>query len=240
MADKQLGLPKQQSWVWNLTQLDWWIGLLFMIGAAFFALGCVLYLGGVTHEFTMDAVFFTGSIFFTGAAYCQFHQAINAEPARRRWLDWQPRSITYWATLSQFIGTLLFNMNTFDAFFDLGWITRDVLVWGPDIFGSVLFQISGGLAMYEICRRWWCWDFHSLAWWINFINFLGCVAFLMSAVLVFVAPHPTSDLLATWSTVFTLIGACCFFIGAFLMWPEVALKQAKLSSRGCCRMALSR
>ena len=57
------------------------------------------------------------------------------------------------------------------------------------------------------------------------INFTGCVAFLISAFLAFVRPNPIFENLATWSTVFTLIGAVCFFVGAYLMWPEMAAEE---------------
>lgn len=193
---------------WQPDQLEWWIAVLFMIGAALFALGCVLYLVGVEHELILDSVFFIGSLFFTTAAYCQLCQSRNAN------------RIVYWSALSQFIGTLMFNMNTFDAFFNLGWIEQDLLVWVPNIVGSVLFQISGALAMFDICKKVWCWNFHSAEWRMGFINFLGCVAFLISALLAFVIPSAISGLLAIWATIFTLIGACCFFVGAFLMWYD--------------------
>lgn len=194
-------------WVWEPTQLNWWIATLFMVGSALFALGCVLYLGAFEHEFLLDSVFFSGSLFFTAAAYCQFHLAFSGS------------KVSYWSALSQFIGTLMFNANTFDAFFNLGWIERDVLVWTPNIIGSTLFLISGSLAMRDICKHWWCWNFQNIDWWISVINFLGCVAFLISAVLSFVMPLHVSPINAIWATLFTLLGACCFFIGAFLMWP---------------------
>ena len=205
MADKAMSF-----WVWQPRQGIWWVATLFMTGAALFALGCLLYLGGVTHEFTIDAVFFTGSIFFTLAAFCQLYLT----PAENK--------LAYWSALTQFIGTLLFNMNTFDAFFDMGWIEQDLLIWTPNIFGSILFQISGTLAMRELCKRGWCWNIRSLGWWIGAINFVGCLAFLASAVLSFVVPSPVSDLHAVLATVFTLFGAVCFFVGAYLMWPEMS------------------
>lgn len=208
MADRSCRL-----WLWEPKLLNWWVAPLFMIGAALFALGCLLYLGDTKHELLLDSVFFAGSLFFTCAAYCQFHQALSAN------------KIAFWSALSQFAGTLMFNMNTFDAFFNLGWIEQDLLVWTPNMLGSILFQISGSLAMFDICKRGWCWHFHSIEWWIGFVNFIGCVAFLISAVLAFVIPSPISTLMAIWATAFTLIGACCFFIGAFLMWPEMASRK---------------
>lgn len=216
MVDERFRLwARGRLWVWQPKKLNWWIATLFMIGAALFALGCALYLGGFEHEIILDSVFFTGSLFFTSAAYCQFHQSISAS------------RIAFWAALSQFIGTLMFNMNTFDAFFDLDWIEQDFLVWAPNITGSILFQISGSLALWEIWGRGR--RFHDINWWINFINFIGCVAFLVSAVLSFVVASPVSDLRVIWATVFTLTGAGCFFIGAFLMWPEMTLDKEEKS-----------
>lgn len=208
MADKSYRL-----WVWEPKQLTWWIATLFMIGSALFALGCVLYLGAIEHELILDSVFFAGSLFFTSAAYCQFHQSFHASKT------------VFYSALSQFIGTLMFNMNTLDAFFNLGWIEQELLVWTPNILGSILFQISGSLVMKDLCNRWWCWNIQSIGWWIGVINFLGCVAFLISAALSFVMPVPTPPIFAVWATVLTLFGACCFFIGALLMWPEMSVRS---------------
>ena len=208
MADKPY-----RFWVWEPKRLTWWIATLFMIGSALFAVGCVLYLGAVEHELILDSIFFAGSIFFTSAAYCQFHQTINAN------------KVVFYSSLSQLIGTLMFNINTFDAFFNLGWIEQDLLVWTPNIIGSVMFQISGCLAMKDLCKRWWCWNIQSVEWWIGVINFSGCVAFLISAALSFAMPALISPIFAIWAVVFTLFGACCFFLGAFLMWLMIAASQ---------------
>lgn len=39
------------------------------------------------------------------------------------------------------------------------------------------------------------------------------------------SPDRAFDILATWATTFTLIGAVCFLVGAYLMWPEMAAKE---------------
>ncbi len=188
----------------------WWVATLFMIGASLFALGCVMALRGVTSGFTTQSVFFLGSIFFTSAAYCELRLTSLANP------------VDHASALSQFIGTLLFNANTFDGFFDLDWIASDSLIWTPNIFGSIMFLISAALVMLDICKRWWSWNFRSLVWWNAVINYAGCVAFMISAVLSFVLPAPLSGLYATLATVFTLIGAMCFLVGAYMMWPEMS------------------
>lgn len=209
--------------LWQPTKLNWWVATLFMIGAFHFALGCALFLSSFTHVYTLDTVFFIGSLFFTSAAFCQLYQETNTDrPKYRFWQLWRPDRIDYLAALTQFIGTLFFNANTFDAYFELNWIENELLVWTPNFLGSVLFQVSGTLAMFGVCKRWWCWDIRSLDWWINAINFTGCVAFLISAVLSFVPPPPEMENFAGPATVFTLIGACCFFWGALLMWPANA------------------
>jgi hypothetical protein len=41
----------------------------------------------------------------------------------------------------------------------------------------------------------------------------------------FVRPNPIFDNLATWATIFTLIGAVCFLVGAYLMWPEMGAEE---------------
>ena len=200
-------------WAWAPQQLGWWIAVLFMIGASLFALGSALFLAKLSHAFLLASIFFTGSLFFTSAAFCQFQQARNTSRT------------AFWSPFSQLIGTLMFNMNTFDAFFDFGWFAQDLLVWTPDILGSILFQISGSLALIEICKRWWCWNIRQLTWWIGAINFAGCVAFLVSAILAFTPPAPTNALIINWATTFTLIGAICFFAGAFLIWSTLDRKS---------------
>lgn len=223
-------MAEDRRWlIWKPREPDWWIATLFMIGAAHFALGSMLYLGGFTHEYTLDSAFFLGSLFFTSAAFFQLHQAAKAknsgDSTPKGWPLWRPESIGYWSALSQFIGTLFFNANTFDAFFDLNWFENEILVWTPNILGSILFQVSGTLAMYNICKRWWCWNFRSKNWWINAINFAGCIAFLISAVLAYVPPLPGSESHAMEATAFTLIGACCFFVGTYLMWSQLASRK---------------
>lgn len=196
--------------VWQPHNGLWWVATFFMIGSALFGLGCVLYLGGVTHEFTINSIFLAGSIFFTKAAFFEFYHT----PAGNR--------VAYWSALSQFIGTLFFNANTFDSFFNFGWFGQEILIWSPNILGSILFLISGSLVMLDVCKCWWCWNFKSLEWWNGAINFAGCVGFLISAVLSFVLPSSASGLNETMATMFTLFGAVCFFVGAYLMWPEMS------------------
>lgn len=213
--------------VWAPSRLNWWIGLLFMIGSMGFILGSLVFLSGSTNYFLMNCFFFGGSIFFTSAGYSQYNQAINAgapKGSKRIWFAFQPWRIDYWITFTQFVGTVFFNFNTFDAFLGLGYLGQDLTIWVPDFLGSILFQISGTLALMEIYHGAGFWKNRSISWWITVINFIGCVAFLISSFFAFVRPDPIFSDLAHWATVFTLIGAICFFVGAYLMWPEMSLE----------------
>jgi predicted membrane protein len=121
----------------------------------------------------------------------------------------------------QFAGTVLFNFNTFDAMSpSLSWLQQDLMVWAPDVVGSVLFLASGYLAFAETCHAHWAFRPRSLTWWIVWINLLGCIGFMISACFAFVLPGGMSEHAITVSTAWTLQGALCFFIGAVLMLFE--------------------
>ena len=222
--------------LWRPRSLNWWIAVLFMIGSWHFVSGSILTLAGSSYTYLIDLIFFSGSVFFTAAGYSAYYQSINApetldshgrvsETRNRRYFGWQPGRIDFWATFPQFLGTLAFNITTATAFISVQWLGHDILVWTPDFVGSVLFLVSGVAGVFEFCHHFWCWQRKSLTWWIVMINFVGCVAFMISALTAFVRPDPIFDNLATWAMIFTLIGAVCFFVGAYLMWPEMAAEE---------------
>lgn len=219
-------------------ELNWWIGSVFALGASLFALGCVLFLFpslAAAWSFSEDqanAVFFMGSIPFTTAAYLQLYQAANAGPMvggsrpGRVWFGWRPGNAGWLSSALQFVGTVLFNFNTFDAMIPgLGWFQQDLLIWVPNVLGSILFLASGYLAWIEICHAHWAWEPDHISWWVGAINLLGCIAFMISAVLAFVPPQAFAFDVVTVSLVFTLVGAIAFFLGALLLLPETAFAE---------------
>jgi hypothetical protein len=154
---------------------------------------------------------------------------------QRVWFGWRPRDIGWVSCALQFVGTLLFNLNTFDGMLPgLNWFQQDLLIWGPDVLGSVLFLASGHLALLEVCHSHWVWKPHSLSWWVTFTNWMGCLAFMVSAVFAFARPHPLVVDAATISVTFTLVGAIGFLVGSLLMLPETAtvLKPPSNESAG--------
>lgn len=223
--------------LWCPHQLNWWIGTVFAVGATLFAAASILSLWPALATACgldtagVNAIFFAGSIPFTTAAYLQLFQAANADALaadgkrRKRFalLGWHPRDVGWLSCALQFVGTILFNVNTFDAMLpSLNWFQQDLLVWVPNIVGSILFFASGYLAFIELCHAHWSWQPRDISWWIVFINVLGCIAFLASAVLALVLPRPENSEILSLSVMFTLLGAICFLCGALLMLPETA------------------
>lgn len=210
----------------SLRNFSWWIGTLFMIGSACFAAGTLI----STSENPAPAgiVFFVGSIFFTSAAYGQFLEVINGDrgdgaTGRVRLLAWEPQLIEWRSAGVQFAGTLAFNVSTFFAMFEaLGPEASVRLAWKPDVYGSIAFLVASWLAYREVVQNWHGKPEHGSEWWVTVLNLAGSVAFGISAIGAYVVPDDGEPLSAAAANGGTLIGALCFFAGAYLLWPEAA------------------
>jgi hypothetical protein len=165
-------VTRRDAWlhVWAPRRLAWWIALLFFVGSALFLLG------GVATSFphamppalrepaVVGWIFFVGSLFFTSAAYLQWLEAINGDvterpegdaPRRWRWFGWRPRNLGFLAAGIQLVGTIFFNFNTADAMSaaaELHWREEDVLVWTPNMLGSICFLVSSYFAYLEVAH----------------------------------------------------------------------------------------
>ena len=231
--------------LWMPGQLNWWIAVIFALGASLFMVGSVLSLApGLARVWSLDTdaintTFFAGSIPFTTAAYLQLFQSANAgefslhgiRRTRRVVLfGWRPHDIGWLSCALQFPGTALFNLNTFDATLSgLDWLQQDLMIWAPDVAGSVLFLLSGYLAFVETCHRHFAWRPDSISWWVTFANLLGCLAFMISAAFAFVPPQSPDFDAAALAALFTLVGAAGFLVGSLLMLPETALPPDSVS-----------
>jgi hypothetical protein len=229
--------------LWIPKDLNWWIGVIFAVGSAHFVVGSVLAIGPILARLeSLDPnwIFFAGSIPFTTAAYLQLFQAANAgdpaapngpPPRHRAVFGWKPGEIGWLSCALQFLGTLLFNANTFDAtLHGLSWWQQDLAVWVPDFVGSILFLVSGYLAFGETCHTYWAWKPQSLSWWITFTNLLGCVSFMISAFFAFVPREAFPVNAAQISVCFTLLGAFGFLAGSLLVLPEASDAALHVSS----------
>ena len=212
-------------------RLNAWIGWLFAVGSACFALGSVpAYVDAVGA--VADAVtFFVGSIFFTTASFGQLVQ--SQSPAMtgvdellqhhrgpvRLWA-WLPRDRAWCAAATQFPGTLFFNISTFAALaHNLTVRQEDQHVWRPDMFGSTLFLVASAYGILALGGRVWHSSARSAAWWIAWINMAGSVFFMASALAGYVVPSTGELIDSEVAVAGTLLGAVCFLVGAVLMFP---------------------
>jgi hypothetical protein len=223
--------------LWMPRKLNWWIGVVFAIGSLLFAIASVLSLSpALAQAWSLDstevnAIFFAGSIPFTIAAYLQLFQAANvrefladnsSSPKPVCFFGWRPSDIGWLSSAFQFAGTILFNFNTFDAMIpSLTWFQEDLVIWAPNIIGSILFLASGYLAFIETCHAHWTWKPKSISWWVVFTNLLGCGGFMVSAMFSIFLPGPPHVDAVTLGVAFTLQGAICFLVGSLLMLPEM-------------------
>ncbi len=198
-----------------------------MVGSACFAVGSFPPTASALGN-AAGSVFFVGSIFFTSAAYLQYYEATNqgshveGHGRTRRLIGIQTQSIGWWATAIQLIGTLWFNVSTFNALRDLATRQEEALVWAPDAFGSICFLVASGLALTEICNKLWCWKPQLLVWRIGAINMIGSIAFGISAVGAFIVPETGELNNAAVANSFTFVGAVMFLIGAALLIPATS------------------
>ncbi len=223
--------------------LTWWIGVLFMIGSACFMAGSIMFLHfeGSLSALTMNLTFFIGSIFFTSAAYGQYLEAINAditntsdlEKGERKWVwfAWRAKNLGFLSSFSQLIGTLLFNMNTFDALLShLTVLQEDILIWTPNMIGSILFLTASFFAWLEVYRDKNVKAFTSVTWWIIWVNILGSIFFQLSALGSYVNLENGELVNGTLALDYTLYGAVCFFIGAYLLIVEMNESKKSMES----------
>jgi hypothetical protein len=187
----------------------------FAVGSACFFIGPFPGFVQLVGAGADGAVFFAGSVFFTVAALLEVREG-TVRRGRRFGTD-----PSWWSAAVQFVGTLLFNVSTFDAMLDsLSTHQEDRLIWRPDLFGSACFLVSGALAYLVAsgpglrpARR-------DREWTMAAVNLVGCVLFGVSAVASYVVPSSGSILDLAASNWCTALGALCFFVGALLLLPR--------------------
>jgi hypothetical protein len=222
-----------------LARIGWWIAALFMSGSTCFAVASAaglspsLFGDFARNPTAINFVFFAGSVFFTLAAWLQLLAAVNSDriaaiahrvplQGRLAWFAWKPRQIGWLSAFVQFVGTLLFNVNTIDALLpSLDWLQEDLLIWAPDVFGSVCFLVASSLAMIEYAHAEGRWNPADVSWWIVSVNLMGSVAFGVSAVYAVFVPGTGELLDARAVGAYTCLGALGFFAGAYLLLPEL-------------------
>jgi len=119
---------------------------------------------------------------------------------------------------------LFFNLSTGAALLHNATVQQqDRRIWRPDFYGSTLFLVASVFAILAI-GRFLSFRPQNLTWWIAWLNMLGSILFMASALASFVLPATGELINSQISLVGTLLGALCFLIGAILMFP--AWRQA--------------
>ena len=224
----------------HVPRRTWWISGLFAVGSICFALGALPAFLDVVSARTDGLTFFIGSIFFTCASYLSFVEAADSPDAlqagsvhrlRFRAAGWRPRSIDWWATAIQLVGTVYFNVMTFLALYDNWSVSQENrLVWRPDVVGSVCFLVASYLAWAEVCHSVGRLRFRELSWWIVVLNLLGSGFFGISAIGAYVNPDTDEVTNLRWDNGGTFLGALCFLIAAVMLIPEARSPRAPAAS----------
>ncbi len=108
---------------------------------------------------------------------------------------WLPHDRSWLAAATQFPGTVFFNISTAAALTHNATAAEsDRYVWRPDLFGSVLFLVASAYGILAVSRRFLSLDPASMPWRIAWINMLGSVLFMASALASYVLPS-TDELL---------------------------------------------
>jgi hypothetical protein len=206
------------------------IAVLFIIGSSCFVLGSIPAYVGTVGVVTDALTYVIGSIFFTAASFLQLMQAqtpsmtggdggqLNTPESVVMWRT-LPHDRSWLAAITQFPGTILFNVSTLAALARNASVQQqDQHVWRPDVFGSTLFIVSSVFGLLAVggsssARR------RLLPWWIAWLNMIGSILFMAAALAGYVLPSSGEVLNIRVDLAGTLLGALCFLIGAALMFP---------------------
>jgi hypothetical protein len=216
-------IPHLGPFYLGLGSFTWWVATLFMVGSTCFAVGTVVAVSEAPSA--AGAIYFIGSIFFTTAGFGQLLSALNAGRFETpRWTGMLPDSVDWKASAIQSFGTLCFNVSTGFALVETLSVNQiNRLVWSPDVFGSIAFLWSSWLALAAVRASWHGHHPRRGATWASAaLNMLGSVFFGISAVGAYVIPDDGTLLNAAAANGGTFLGAVCFFIAAWLTWPEAA------------------
>src|SRR5262245_26398714 len=182
------------------------IAWLFIVGSACFVLGSVPWYANAVGGPVDSVTYFVGSIFFTSASFAQLLQAQTPamtdvdeiqqhQPRPVRWVAWLPHDRNWLAAITQFPGTLFFNSSTLAALaHNATTKEEDQHVWRPDFYGSTLFLVASAFGILAVSGHFLRALPQSLPWRIAWLNMVGSILFMASAIASYVLPK-TGDLI---------------------------------------------
>ncbi len=230
--------PTRTKW-FEPTRSDWQVAALFIVGSSCFALGALPFYAAAVGPASDGVTYFVGSIFFTSAALLQVlisAGVIRADERPRASVRWRgrvrsPDRAEWWAGAVQFIGTLMFNISTYEAMQQgLSATEAQRLVWTPDARGCIAFLVASGLAYADVKRPWLRWRPRDRGWSVATLNMVGSIAFAVSAVGAWVLPSTGDVASLELDNLGTFVGGLCFLLGAVLLIPDEQLESGGTGS----------
>lgn len=196
----------------------------FAIGSTLFAVGSAPGFAGWAGSAVSNSSFFVGSWFFTFAAFVQLQLCGRLRGVARPIAGSQQAGrdvhISEWLSAAvQLVGTVAFNVSTGAALVVHSIVKTDRFVWRPDVYGSIAFLISSGLAVYAVRLYRRRDEPDAPRWPATILNTVGSIAFGFSAIGAYVdaSGEPIAPLLDQGGT---FIGALCFLAASLISLPR--------------------
>ena len=230
-----VGPARRATRWWAPGRADWQVAAAFSIGSTCFALGALPFYANAVGPRADGMTYFVGSLFFTTAALLQVLLSagvIKPDERPRATVQWRRRvratnRADWWAGVVQFVGTLMFNLSTFEALKTSLDATQEARrVWTPDARGCVAFLVASGLVFADVRRPWITWRPRDLGWSIATLNMVGSFAFAVSAIGAYTIPSTGNLVSLEWDNLGTFVGGICFLAGAVLLIPDQAQEQS--------------
>ena len=206
-----------------LKRLETRTALAFILGPLLFALGSWWQLHTIQGPTLALGLLAIGSVFFTAGGWWQLQQALIGDQAL-------PKDAPRWewcglrCALTQSIGTVLFNIETFFSWSQQQpnpelWLLLGIV---PNVIGSILFLISAVYGLQEVGHgRLLVFEPDHLGWWISIVNALGCIWFMQSAIAGLPTNLPLEQVFdSAMSMRTTLLGSLAFAIVGILSLAE--------------------
>ena len=205
------------------------IACLFIIGSSLFALGSVPGYVNAVGETADSVTYFAGSIFFTSASFAQLLQAqtpamteVDADGSTRGCRFDSGRGChtiaTGWRRLRSFLARSFSTSARWPLLHNVYGAAA-----GPAGLAAGLLRIDavpcGEPVRHPRVGTLLSFRPRSFPWWIAWLNMIGSIFFMASALASFVLPGSGELVNNPVSVGGTLLGAVCFLLGASLMFP---------------------
>ncbi|MCV2394761.1 hypothetical protein OEB99_10620 [Actinotalea sp. M2MS4P-6] len=147
----------------------------------------------------------------------------------RRRLTWSPRDLTWRMTVLFMVGSALFALGSFPAYWSL---VDSRVVAATFVVGAVFFTTAAYHQYLEVVNgsgtgtrfRWWAWGPRTMLWWAALVQLVGTLFFnanTIAAMATHLTTHQANRLV--WAPDF--FGSIAFLVASQLAWRAVCPRQ---------------